>query len=261
MEPTDVIVGVHIGLVSSSDVDAKDSVTQIANRVRDALVIAVARNQIRSAQSDSRLAERSAEQDKLRLTELNQNLDKVVSDLERLASRTAPAPSPTLIDPRDGGYFFLPPALQIDGIRSAQIHNRQAIRVAEETQALHAARLTFFRRLDEQIADIARKSGPADIPALVDRMVDGFLDGESPHPVGTPVLMDVKKWRDELAAFYGDTGLGYPPASSTLSRTPVFAAAALMVLVLVLSAAVARDAWFRSSVVGSKSTGQALSGR
>jgi hypothetical protein len=259
MENSDVIVSVHIAFESSSEVDAKRAVREVADRLRDALIAAVGRDQIRRAISQARLAERNAEREKIRLTELDQQLERLALDLEPLGSRSVASrsPVPNFVDPRERGYFFLPIPVQIDGIRSAQAHNRQAMHVASQIEARQAARLAFFLRLDQRLEsqDLAVGGEGAQVPELVDKVLDGFVaERANRDPVGPDLVMDVEAWQEELGEFYRATELVQPPVSSTISKAPMFAGAALAALVLVLGAAVARDTWLRSRATRGPST-------
>jgi hypothetical protein len=260
LEKDDTITAVRLSYEAPRADQATEIVGALAGLVREALITAIARQEIGwdARTSDEQVLGIIGK--KADLLDVNRSLERLSADLERL-KRDMPmsqaAGSRQVVDTRQHGYLYLPPELQLVGAKARHAENEHSIRVYDEVLARHTLRLSFLRRLDERIGRTGTAVVP-DIPKVIGSELQGFLHEPGNSGPETRYLQtEMEALRDELATFRNATQfIQYPTTTrmSGRSHTSLAAALASLAVVFFFAAAFVADLWRpENSAVPSKS--------
>lgn len=247
--PDDTITAVRLSYEATLADQTRDVVDTLATLVREALITAIAREEINweARMSDEQVL--SIMKQKTDLVAGIRSLEKLGADLERL-KREMPASQAIgpgqVVDTRDHGYLYLPPELQVIGARARRAENEYLVRNCDQALVRHTLRLSFLRRLDARI----EKTGVAvvrDMPSVIGSELQAFLleQGDS-NPDGRYFQTEMEVLRDQLATFRNATQfIQYPTTTRISGRSRVALAGALATLAVVffIAAAFVADLW------------------
>jgi hypothetical protein len=121
----------------------------------------------------------------LELGDANRSLRQQASDLEALAARAGRAGDAPrqVVSTADGGHRYLPPPLQLVGVRANVADNDHQIRLLRQRVANAQAKIAFYRRLAQSI-DGELRTRPmedADWSALLRRERDAIIASLAPR--------------------------------------------------------------------------------
>jgi hypothetical protein len=245
-----MITGLRLVLSGSSEAEATRLAAAVAELIKQVLLNEIALAEIENAMNESSSERERAAAEKQRLTRVNHSLELVATEIERLMQQPAGRSTTTreVVDVREGGHRFLPPAAQIVGIRAEQAENAHTIRLAEERMSRHDLRLGFGRALTDGMSPEFGGSRRyiADLPEFIRKTFNKFHEGQAADPVaGQYLRTDVETLIGRLESFRSRTRLIQSPTVTRQSRAPLTAATAAFLFIVVVALAVAFDFWAR----------------
>jgi hypothetical protein len=246
----DAITAIKLSYVSFSPTGAREVVETLGVMAEQALIRRLAADYVESQMLTVSRDTLAASRRRATLQATNQSLETLTTDLERL-SRLNPRGSVAvvreIVDTREGGYWYLPPEVQLVGAKAQHADNAHSLRILDQTLARLTLEADVLRRLQRIV------SGPNVVgtdPSLVieDLLKEFSRKGDSNDPGRQLVETEMRTLRDDLATIQIQTRFIQNPTVGIWRWTPLAAAAASVALVFFVAAALVADLWQRGSV-------------
>jgi hypothetical protein len=253
MTADDTVIGIQISYSARPEERAKQVVTALARLCRNAFVNLLLVEQIDSQTATANAARAQAIEDQAALIFLANSLGKQVGDLRRLVQDFPGArawSAGQVVETRGEGSHFLPPAVQLVGVRARQAETASRLRVLDAQLALEDLRLSFLRQLDQQVyADGIQRDSRLedDVARFVGEELKRFTAARSADPVVMELLRaEVAALSGTVAGAAATTRFVQLPTARRKSRGVPVAAAAAGAVVLAFLGALVGDSWVRS---------------
>jgi hypothetical protein len=252
MDKLDTIAAVQVSFVSRSAETAREVVQSLADLVRQVVVTNVALEgldyqRLRSAADTVKFARDTQE-----LVYTNESLQTVIQEIEKLSRRFPSAfarAGREVVDTKDGGYRYLPPDLQLIGLRAAVAENEHKMRLYERALDVAHLRLQFLDQLDGRIRAEFEKNNArllTDAPGLLRGQLRGFQAGRAnAGPAMAMLQADIGGLADLLDSYRTSTRFIQMPTTRRKGRGRFPLLAAGMVVVLSLSVPFLIESWRR----------------
>jgi hypothetical protein len=251
IDKEDTITAVDVAYEGRPPARVQEVVLRLAHLVRDALITNVALDRLATRLQKSTTDAVGARARRLELENMNVSLQAQTTEIEGLLARyggTAAGPTGRdVVNTNEGGYRYLPPVLQVVGLRAAQADNAHLIRMARHSEAVAAARVAFYRQVSGAAEREFANSGTRivlDMPALVRAELAKFTAGKrADDTVVLSLKVDANGFAESLEATRSGVRFIQHP---TLRRTSVAlqaAAAGALAVVVMLFAALVVDSW------------------
>jgi hypothetical protein len=250
MSREDMVLGVRIVYSSQPAERATRVVTALAKLCRDTLIRTLAHEQIELRMAQANEEARAALRERARLGVELESLTKQVDDVSRLFREFPGAETGggrQVVEAREGSQFYLPPLVQLVGVRARIAGDAHEIRVAEHVGRLSALRLHFLESLNERLA-WDKLAGPedTDILTVVREDLTRFLAQPSLEGSDlTTLRLEMENMTSVLSASSQTTALVQLPTVKKRARVPVALGAAALSVALVLLAALLGESWRR----------------
>jgi hypothetical protein len=250
MSREDTVIGVKITHSGQTTERAMKVVTALAKLCRDTLIRALAHEQIELRMAQANEESRLALRERARLEVEVESLTKQDADLSRLLRQFPGAEigaGRQVVETREGGQRYLPPLVQLVGLRAEIADNGHEIRVAEHIGRLSALRLRYLESLNERLA-WERLAGPedADTVNLVREELKRFLAQPTAAASDlTTLRLEVENMTSSLASASQTTSVVQLPTVRKRPRVPLMMSAALVCAALVLLTALLGESWRR----------------
>jgi hypothetical protein len=246
----DVVGAVDIFYVSDSADRSRRVVSALATLLRHEVITGLAREKIAWEVRASDRARLSLIRRKEELLEANRSLEKLAADLERLAREvpTGRTDAPReVVDTREGGHLYLPPWLQLVGVKARYATNEHLIRTYDEALARHALRLSFLRRLDQRLEGAGAPIG-SDLPRIIaEALKEVTREQGSSGAVSGTLEAEMQALGDQMSVFATQTRFIQHPTVGPVSRVAWVGALASLAVVFFVAAAFVADLWQRSA--------------
>jgi hypothetical protein len=250
MSRDDTVIGVRITFTGQPTERAIRVVTTLAKLCRDTLIRTLAHEQIELRMAQVNEEARVALRERAKLGFEVESLMKLDIELSRLLRDfpgTETGGGRQVVDTRDGGQRYLPPRVQLVGLRARIAENGHDIRVADHIGRLSALRLRFLESLNESLAwEKPSRTEDADTLTVIREDLNRFLD--QPAVDGsdlTTLRLEVENMATALASSAQTTTLVQLPTVKRRARAPLLAGAAALSAALVLLAALLGESWRR----------------
>jgi len=250
MTRDDTVIGVRIMFSGQPAERTVRVVTALAKLCRDTLVRTLAHEQIELRMAQANEEARAALREKARLGVEVESLMKQNAELSRLSREfpgTEIGAGRQVVETREGGHLYLPPVVQLVGLRAKIADDGHEIRVADHIGRLSALRLRFLESLNERLA-WEKLAGPDDTDTLtvVREDLKRFLAQPSVDATDlTTLRLEVENMASTLSAASQTTTLVQLPTVRKRARVPLMLGAAAMSAVLILLAALLGESWRR----------------
>jgi hypothetical protein len=250
MSREDTVIGVRITFSGQPAERTVQVVTALAKLCRDTLIRTLAFDQIDLRMALANEEARVALQKRATFGVEVESLMKQDAELSRLAREFPGAEigaGRQVVETKEGGHLYLPPLLQLVGLRSKIADDGHEIRVADHVGRLTALRLRFLQSLNERLA-WEKVAGPEDADTLTVIREDLKRFREQPSVEGSDSItlqLEVENIASALASSSQRTTLVQLPTVRKHARVPFMLGAAALSAGLVLLAALLGESWRR----------------
>jgi hypothetical protein len=246
MTRDDTVIGTRVTYTGQPEEKAVNVVAALTRLCQETVLRALAQEQIGllvvQVNDETRMA-------LLRQIGLNieiESLTKQDADLARLAREFPAAEGRQLVDTKEGGQLYLPPTVQLAGLRAKLSEDRHFLRVAEQRVSLGMQRVRFLEtlvgRLDKELATSGEGK---DTLSLLRGELERFAASPASDASRAAVIGDANSLINALSSFSRTTALVQNPTTRKKSRAPLLAGAAVAAVVVVLGAALLGESWRR----------------
>jgi hypothetical protein len=152
-----------------------------------------------------------------------------------------------VVETREGGHLYLPPLVQLVGLRAKVADDGHEIRVADHIGRVSALRLRFLPSLNERLA-WEKLAGPenGDTLTVVREELKKFLAEPSVDASDlTTLRLEIENMASALSSASQTTTLVQLPTTKRRPRVPLMLGAAALSVALVLLAALLGESWRR----------------
>ncbi len=246
----DTVIGVRVTYSGTPAERTVRVVTALAKLCRDTLIRTLAREQIELRMAQANEDARTALRDRVKFGVEIESLTKQDADLSRLLREfpgTETGLARQVVETREGGQLYLPPLVQLVGLRAKIANHGHEIRVAEHTGRLSALRLRFLESLNERLT-WEKLTGPGDGDTLtaVREELARFLAQPSVDASDlTTLRLEIENMASALSSASQTTTLVQLPNVRKRPRVPLMMSAAALCAGLVLLAALLGESWRR----------------
>ncbi len=243
----DRVTAIRLSYVSSSPDRARLVVDGLARLVGGVLLTDNACARIEMELAKEHDASTKAAARKAELAFSNQSLKLLESDLSRLGGGAAELGSRQVVDVGQEGYRYLPPAVQLVGVKAKRAENDHRMRLATRTLERGAVRIDLYTRLEAGLRREFVKNNAFvafDSPAVLQQGFEQF-ERERSGAIPEDVRLEFRMFRDALLLQRSNLQLIEHPTARRRSRAPLFLVAALLAAGAVVTAAFAGESWQR----------------
>jgi hypothetical protein len=250
MAREDTVIGVRITFSGQPAERTVTVVTALVKLCRDTLIRTLAFDQIDLRMALANEEARVALQKRSLFAVEIESLMKQDGELSRLAREFPGAEigaGRQIVETKEGGHLYLPPLVQLAGLRARIANDGHEIRVADHVGRLSALRLRFLESLSGNLA-WEKVAGPEDADTLtvIREELKRFLDQPSVEASDlTTLRLEVENMTSVLSASAQTTTLVQMPTVRKRARVPLMVGAAMFSAVLVLLAALLGESWRR----------------
>jgi hypothetical protein len=246
----DTVVGVQIAYSGQPPERTIRVVTALAKHCRDTLIRTLAHEQIELRMAQANEQARAALGERARLGVEVESLKQQDAELSRLLREfpsAAASDGRQVVETREDGHLYLPPVVQLVGLRARIAGDGHEIRVAEHIGRLSALRLRFLASLNERLA-WEKLTGPQDADTLtvVREDLKRFLAQPSVEVSDLTTLgLEIENMASTLSSASQTTTLVQLPTVRKRARAPLMMSAAAAAVAMVLLAALLGESWRR----------------
>jgi hypothetical protein len=250
MSRDDTVIGVKITFSGQPAERTNRVVMALAKLCRDTLIRALAHEQIEMRMAQANEETRTALKERARLGVEVESLIKQADDVSRLSREFTGAEGGAgrqVVETREGGQFYLPPLVQLVGLRARIADDGHEIRVADHIGRLSALRLRFLESLNERLA-WEKLAGPDDADTLTvfrEELKRFLAEPSVDASDSTTLRLEVENMASTLASASQTTTLVQLPTVRKQARVPLMLGAAAAAVALVLLAALLGESWRR----------------
>jgi hypothetical protein len=254
MSREDTVIGVRITFSGQPAERTTRVVAALAKLCRDTLIRTLAHEQIELRMAQANEEVRAALRERAKLEVEVESLTKQDAEISRLLREfpgTESGGGRQVVDTREDGHLYLPPAVQLVGLRAKIADDGHEIRVADHVGRLSALRLRFLESLTERLA-WERLSGPedADTLTIVREELKRFLAEPSVDASDSNTLrLEIGNMASTLSSASQTTALVQLPSVRQRARAPLMMGAAALAAALVVLVALLAESWRRLHAV------------
>jgi hypothetical protein len=254
MSREDTVIGVRITFSGQPAERTTRVVAALAKLCRDTLIRTLAHEQIELRMAQANEEVRAALRERAKLEVEVESLTKQDAELTRLLREfpgTESGGGRQVVDTREDGHLYLPPAVQLVGLRAKIADDGHEIRVADHVGRLSALRLRFLESLNDRLA-WEKLSGPEDTDTLtvLREELKRFLAEPSVDASDSNTLrLEIGNMASTLSSASQTTALVQLPSVRKRARAPLMMGAAALAAALVVLVALLAESWRRLHAV------------
>jgi hypothetical protein len=245
----DSITAVRLSYTDRGAERAEAVVVALADVVRKALCTRTAQRAVETSLLKSIATADAVQSSRALLTFTNDSLKLQEADLGKVAAAGGSG-AREVVDVAEGGYRYLPPAVQLVGVQALRVENEHKVRMAEMRLAVERLNEGFLRGFKAKIdAECDRNHLLADAPGMLDAEINAvFANRKEPEAVFVrDQLRSVQeRWRHQAENV---RYIQYPTTRPASRAFMLVASAAAIVLFFLLAPFVA-ESWRSGHTVG-----------
>jgi hypothetical protein len=242
----DTITAVRLSYADGDAARAEAVIGALADLVRRALSTRTAQRAVETGLLKSIVAAERNMTMRATLAYTNDSLKLQETDLGRLTSSAGESSGRQVVDVTEGGYRYLPPAVQLVGVKALRADNEHKMRLAERMLAVERLNEAFLRGLSLKIeAECNQAHLLADAPALLDREIQTFFAVDRSGPevdlVRDQLRTQHERWRHQAE----NVRYIQYPTSRPARRAMMLAGSGAVILLFFLLAPFVIESWLR----------------